>query len=242
VSGDAANLGDEIELLARSLEDARAEHARGELDDASLAAIERRDGARLADARASLAALGAATPSAPRPATSAAGPRRRPRWLLGVAAGCLVVAVGAVALAAADPFAGPAPAGSTASGKVHGLLLVGEVLVGSDHPLRALTAFDAALRLAPRNPEALVESGWLRYEALGLGHHRPAEIARGAATLRRAVRLAPHDAAAHLYFGIVLFQHDRDATAARAQLLAALALPESPAEQALTYALLTRLG
>lgn len=239
--GDA--LRDEIELLTRSLDDAGAEHARGELDDAALAAIVRRDGVRLAAARDALGELGDdAAPDPPR-ASSPLGPRRRPRVLLGVAAACLAIAIAIVALAVARPFASEPPAGSaTTQGKVHALLLVAEVLVGSDHPLRALTSFDAVLSLAPTNPEALVESGWLRYEDLGLGEHRPAQLALGAAELRRAARLAPRDAAAHLYFAIVLLQHDHDRAAARAQVRLASALPESVDERALTFSLLATLG
>jgi cytochrome c-type biogenesis protein CcmH/NrfG len=243
VSRDAAALRDEVELLVRSLEDARAEHARGELDDASLAAIERRDGARLADARAALGAIAtSAAPTAGAPASSA-HPRRRARWLLGVAAACLALAVGVVAVAAADPFTrSPSVPAATTAGKVKDLLTVAEVLVGTKHPLRAITAFDAVLRLAPRNAEALVESGWLRYEDLGLGDHRAAQVALGAAALRRAVRLAPNDAAAHLYWAVVLYQHDHNTSAARTQAMRALSLPGSAADKAIAYALLAHLG
>jgi len=243
VSEDAAALRDEVELLVRSLDDAREEHARGELDDASLAQIERRDGARLADARAALDGLAVGPAPTVAPPAAGSGPRRRPRWLLGVAVTCLALAVGVVALAVADPFARtPSAPPPVPSRQIHDLLTVAELFVGTRHPLRAITAFDAVLRLAPRNGEALVESGWLRYEDLGLGDHRPAQVALGAAALRRAVRLAPDDAAAHLYFAIVLYQHDHDATAARAQAMRALSLPESPGDQAITYALLATLG
>ncbi|HEV3212716.1 MAG TPA: hypothetical protein VGZ03_04895, partial [Acidimicrobiales bacterium] len=209
MSADAEVLRDEIALLTRSLDDARAEHARGELDDASLAGIEQRDGARLAEATAALDALGPTTDPAPGPDARGDAPRHRPRWLLVVAATCLVLAIGVVALAVADPFGTAPPAGSTTTrGRVHALLLYAEVLVASKHPLRALTAFDAVLRLAPTNPEALVESGWLRYEVLGLGHRHADQVALGAAAVHRAVRLAPHDAAAHIYWAVVLYQHD----------------------------------
>ncbi len=235
MSADADTLRDEIELLTRSLEDARAEHARGELDDEGLETIERRDGARLAAAEAELAALApqlqrrAATPDT-------TGPRRRPRWLLGVAGACLAVLLGVLVVAAVNPFARAVHprAPSTTSGKVQALLFEAELLVKGQHQLRALTTYDAVLSLAPKNPEALVESGWLRYEYPGLGAHDPAQIALGAAELARAVRLAPGSAAAHLYWGIVLYQHDHDDRAARAQMIRAASLPESKLDQRIT--------
>lgn len=234
---DPVALRDEIELLTRSLEDARQEHARGELDDEGLAAIERRDGARLAAAEAQLAALDPVDPP-PAPAPTAAGERRRPRWLLGVAAACLAVAVGVIVVAAVDPFAAPVhpPVPTTTAGKVRALLIEAELLVSERHELRALTAYDAVLALAPRNAEALVESGWLRYEYPGPSAHDPARVALGVDELARAVRLVPRSAAAHLYWGIVLYQHDHDDRAARAQLIKAASLPESTQDQRLTEA------
>jgi hypothetical protein len=235
LSADADTLRDEIELLTRSLVDARAEHARGELDDEGLETIERRDGARLAAAAAELAAL---APEDPRPVTApgAVGPRRHPLWLLGVAGACLAVVVGVLVVAAVNPFARAVHprAPTTTTGKVRALLYEAELLVKGQHQLRALTAYDAVLSLAPRNPEALVESGWLRYEFPGLGAHDAAQVALGAAELARAVRLAPRSAAAHLYWGIVLYQHDHDDRAARAQLIRAASLPESKLDQRIT--------
>ena len=112
-------------------------------------------------------------------------------------------------------------------------MLTAEKMVGTRHPLRAITAYEAALRLAPRNPEALVEVGWMRYEFLGVGRSR-AQAQLGFAELCRAVRLAPHSAAAHLYLAVALFQHAHNRAAAHRQLLAAAALPESVDQQRLT--------
>jgi tetratricopeptide (TPR) repeat protein len=239
---DPFALRDEIELLVRSLADARAEHDRGELDDEGLTAIERRDGARLADAEARLAALTPARSSYAEPAH--VGPRRRPRWLLGVAVACLAVAVGVVVLAVADPFTRPVhpKAPTTTTGKVQALVYEAEVLVNEGHELRALTAYDAVLALSPKNAEALVESGWLRYEYPGLGAHDAAQVELGVAELDRAVRLAPRSAAAHLYWGIVLYQHFHATRAARAQLIRAAQLPEDSAEVALNEAFIYTLS
>jgi tetratricopeptide (TPR) repeat protein len=242
VSADADALRDRVELLMRSLDDARGEHARGDLDDASLDAIERRDGARLAAARAELATLEPDVLAETRPPARGASPR--PRWLLGVAVASLAVAVGIVAIAATDPFARATRLHlpSTRQAKVASLVIAAEVLVTQRHWLRALTAYDAVLRLAPRNAEALVESGWLRYEYPGLGGHDPHEVALGVIELHRAERLAPNDAAAHLYWGIVLYQHFHDPRGARAELLRAASLHESPGDARLAMALIYALS
>jgi hypothetical protein len=243
VSSDPIALRDEIELVQRSLDDARDEHDRGELDDEGLAAIERRDGARLADAMARLAAIAPVVPAS-EAGRADLGPRRRPRWLLAVALACLAVAVAVVVLAVADPFASPVhpKAPTSTSGKVQALVDEAEVLVNGGHELRALTAYDAVLALSPKNAEALVESGWLRYEYPGLGAHDPAQVDLGVAELAHAVRVAPSSAAAHLYWGIVLYQHFHDTRGARAQLIRAAQLPEDTAEVALNEAFIYTLS
>jgi hypothetical protein len=241
VSADAAALRDEIRLLTRSIDDAAAEHERGELGDADYEAIVRRDGARLEAARQRLgelegghAASPAAEPAAP-PAPAAESRRRRPKWLLVLAVACLLVAVAIPVLASRR--SGQAPITVTPAARVQVLLLAAEQELAEGQSLRALTAYDAVLRLAPDNAEALAESGWLRYEAAA-GSNDPKDEARGEAQLRRAIVVAPGQAAGHLYLGIVLLDHDRDPAAALAQLKIAAGLPESAAEQNLTAAFL----
>jgi hypothetical protein len=245
VSDDPRSLRDEVALLERSLADARAEHDAGDLDDAGLAAIERRDGARLASARARLDDLAGSAADAGGDAVASpdegAAPRRRPRWLLGVGVGCLAAAALVIGLAAADPFASSPAERVTRSTQVQALLLTAEKMVGTKHPLRALSAYEAVLRLAPHNPEALVEAGWLRYEFLGVGRSR-AQADLGYAELQRAVRLAPRSAAAHLYLAVALFQHARKRGAAQRQLLAAAALPETVDQQRLNRWLFAALA
>jgi tetratricopeptide (TPR) repeat protein len=226
---DARSLRDQVELLTRSLDDARAEHARGELDDDALAQIEARDGARLAAATARLAEVAAASPTSPASPSPSTGPRRRPRWLLGVAAGCLAAVLVVLVLAATDPFAQASHATGPFTKKATAELLVfqAETFVQERHYLQALTTYEAVLRLEPHDAEALIEEGWLRYEYVGRSPRRDvAEIDLGAAELARAVRLAPNHGAAHLYDGIVLFQHHDD-RGARAQFIRAAQLPEN---------------
>jgi hypothetical protein len=124
--------------------------------------------------------------------------------------------------------------------RVQVLLFSAEFEVAQKHTLRALTLYDAVLKLDPASPEALAESGWLRYE-YGLGIRSVREERAGEAQLARTIRLAPREAAGHLYYGIVLFQRHRDRTRAIAQLQRAAELPESSVEQSLTAAFLSLL-
>jgi hypothetical protein len=241
VSGDVRALRDEVALLRRSLDDARAEHARGELDDDSLHAIEHLDMARLEHAVARLEGLGAEDAGAHRvasPATPVASTPRRSRRLLVACTLALALAAATIGVVLGRPFAAATPPMRLNTvGKVRVLLIQGELFVLTGQNARALTAYDAVLRLEPRNGEAFIESGWLRYEA-GLAAHRPGEVDVGASMLRRSIALAPGNGASHLYFGVVLLQHFHDPRAARAQVLASAALPESKSEEAITSTLL----
>ena len=238
MSGEAAALRDEIRLLTRSIDDAAAELERGELSDGEYQSIVRRDGGRLEAARLQLDGLASEDAAGTVPAEPAREPvestgtaRRRPWWLLVIAIVCLAVAVGIPVLASRR--GAPAPITVTPAARVEVLLLAAEQELAEGQTLRALTAYDAVLRLAPDNAEALAESGWLRYEA-ALGSNDPVDEARGEAQLRRAIAVAPRQSAGHLYLGIVLLEHDHDPSAALVQLKSAAGLPESVAEQDLT--------
>lgn len=243
MSAAADRLRDEIAVLVASIDDARREHAAGDLDDHSLVLVVERDEARLAAARARLARIEEdPAERACGPVAARSGRSGGRRGLLAVAAACLVLATTAVVLAATDPFASaPRPPRITRPLTVSGLLFVAELAVEEGAPLRALSAYEAVLRLDPTNDEALVESAWLRYEE-GHALHRPGWIRAGAAGLRHAVAVAPRDAAAHLYDGIALFQYDRDPAAARDQIERAGELPETKSEQGLTQTFLAILG
>jgi hypothetical protein len=230
-------LRDEIALRQRSLDDARAEHANGELDDDALAAIERREAPLLAAAEARWVTLEDETQT-PAPVESAERPKGEPpnrsRLLLaGFVASVAVIAV-VLTLAIADPF-GSARAVPKLSPRARVIVLdaVAEIKLAQGHTLQSMTAFDAAARLDPHNAEAIVESAWLHYE-YALKTHDPKGAASAAAALARTTRIVPNYAAAHLYDGIVLYQHDHNRTAALAQILRSAELPESLGEQSLT--------
>ena len=188
--------------MTRSLDDARAEHARGELDDEGL--DDDRAARRRPARRRAAAALAALAPERSRDPSPRRGPSGRAAAPSGSSSSQERASRSSSACSSSlrsNPFARAVHprAPTTTSGKVQALLYEAELLVKGQHQLRALTAYDAVLSLAPRNPEALVESGWLRYEFPGLGAHDAAQVALGAAELARAVRLAPRSAAAHLY-------------------------------------------
>lgn len=244
MSDDAVTLRDEVALLRRSLDDARAEHARGELDDDALGVIERRDKTRLARALEGLAVLGAADADAPCavPVAECSAAPRRSRRLVVACGLALVLSAATIGVVLGRPFAAASPPlHLNGIQELNVLLIQAEQCVATGHDACALTAYDAVLKLDPRDAEAFIESGWLHYE-VGLAAHRAAEVDLGAGMLRRAIVLDPRDAASHLYDGIVLLQHDHDATAARAQVLRSAELPESKPEESTTSEVLYYLS
>lgn len=242
MSQDACSLRDEAVLLRRSLDDARAEHARGELDVEGLAAIERRDAARLSVIAELLAALppDGAHEAHPR-ARSTARPRRS-RRLVATCALALVLAAGTIGVVLGKPFAAASPRVHLSGiQEIEVLQLLAERYVAIGQNTRALTTYDAVLKLDPRDPEAFIESGWLHYEAGVVGHRR-GEVNLGAAMLRRSISVYAGNAASHLYDGIVLLQHDHNLVGAHTEVLRSAELPESKPEAALTSELLVYLA
>jgi len=77
---------------------------------------------------------------------------------------------------------------------------------------------------------------------VGIGSRDPAEERAGALALRRAVRLAPRSGAAHLDYGLVLWQLDHDRAAALAQVELSGRYPESAEDQVITYDVLRVLS
>lgn len=240
-SADA--LREQVELVTRSLDDARREHREGDLDDHTLEMIEERDGARLAALRAELARVESVPAAAGGGAMAGAaapdpGRGRWRRWSVAGLAACAVL----LAIGLWDPFSSSPGAPRLTTGEQAALLQARceeEVDLPSGQAA-ALGCFDGVLALEPADGEALVESGWLRYE-LGVERHDGAWIDEGAARLGVAVRREPRLAAAHFYDAVVALQHDHDRTKAIAELRAAVVLPESPSLQSETLAVLSSL-
>ena len=222
-----------------SLDDARAEHdarrarrRRARRDRATRRRAARR-GARLASPALASAARRRRRSPAP------AGDRRRPR------AACsssprraLTIAVAVVVLAAVNPFAAaPAPLrvttrpsrSSGCSSSPRRLVADGDAAPGA-HRLRRGAALDPRERRGARRE---------RVAALRARGSRAAPRQAGCARVRRALPARSSSrrdaAAAHLYDGIVLYQHDQ-ATAPRRSTRSCgrATLPESQFEQSVT--------
>ena len=200
----------EIALVESSLADAAAEHAAGELDEASLAAITRRDEARLALLRAEVASLPAAVSATP-PSALIEVERRGPRrgWLVG---GGLVVLAGVVVLVVVLSTGG-SPSTST---QITGLLTQASTLVEQGRVTEALPLYGKVLALDPTQPEALAQSGWLTFEA-GSAASSTTLMAKGEAQVRLAAQVAPTLYAAHLYLGVIDLLAATDASGAIAE-------------------------
>ena len=195
-------LRDERRLLLASLEDAAAEHAAGELDEASMVELIERDQARLAEVERALADFdvepedAASTPVRPTDDTDhLAGGHRR--W------GLLVVGALAIIVALVVILVARGGTGSTASpAQISALLAQGDTLAQRGKVAEALAVYSRVLALDPLQPEALSQSGFLTFEA-GLSTASPQLTGRGEAQVREAAALAPKDFAPRLYLGVI---------------------------------------
>ena len=227
------HLEDEAEFLRRSLTDAEAEHAAGDLSDEDFALLERRDRGRLAEVTTELAELeAAAKQAAARPgstrragkadqlAESGAPKRRRARWLAVVGVVALVAGASALVMhLATNRLPGQASSGSiTLSGSKLETEQLAQAanLVNQDNIQAALVLYRKILVADPNQPEALAESGWLEYE-VGSVAKDPKVVAQGRALVNRAIAADPSSYASHLFLGTIILQQDHDAAAAVAQ-------------------------
>lgn len=218
-------LSDQMNLLRASLMDAEREHAAGELDEASYAAITERDGDRLAELGAALDHLPPPAPSSttPGPAPSAdlpgdddeKPPARRSRrvWLL-ILGLVLVTLAGAVVLANVLSRTTAAPTSTAA--EVATLLNQADVKVSSGDIAGGLATYRAVLALDPTQPQALAETGWLSFEA-GVATHSASVIAQAEADVRAAIQAAPNYYAPRLYLGVIELLANEDPAAALVQ-------------------------
>jgi len=209
---------DEIALREASLVDAAREHAAGELDDDTYAEIVAREEVALAALRARTPQ--AATPRAPKPR------RRRKTSRLVVGLVCLsLAAVGIVWLNVSLRQAGSQVTGgiqASTGQRVTQLLLEAQADSAANNDTAALAAYQSVLQLAPTNVTALTEAGWLTFSA-GSASHNAAIIQVALRDLRTAVRLAPNQAAPHLYYGLVAYVTPANTAIATQQFSAFLA-------------------
>ena len=235
---DATRWHDEIALREASLADARRELDSGELSPAEYARIEERESRRLTDARRELEVIAAA------PATVPTTRRHRARYLW-IAGGCFIAALGLILWASLVPRqAGTSDTGSVQLGRtqqVQQLLLEAEADTASGHDVTALVAYRDVLALDADDVAALTQTGWLEFSA-GSAARDPATVAAGVADLRRAINLAPRQAAPHLYYAIVAASTRGNAKLARAQFEIFLALKPSSGQMAVAAPFLKGLG
>lgn len=231
---DRQRLRDEVALREASLRDAELEHAAGELSDADLAAIRRREQDRLDAARAALAH---ATDAPVRPAR-----RRRRGWLVVAGLAFAVALAGLLVATLAPRQPGNSITGSIAlspAQRVTALLTQAEIDVASGHVVDALAAYQQVLALAPTNVTALTQSGWLDFSA-GSAKGDLTLVRRGETLLVRALRAAPANPAPRLYYALVAASTPGETALARREFALFLTLHPSKAQLAIARPFLAR--
>lgn len=208
------HLLDEREFLVRSLEDAAAEHAAGDLGDGDYALLRARDEHRLAEVEAKIEA-GAIEAGAIEAAP--VDQRRRLRlvrwrrhwWLAAGGAVLVVVAVVVLVVQLATPrLPGQIATGNVdlnAAQRVEKQLAQAETLVNHGKDTVALELYGAVISEDPRDPTALAEWGWLDWQAAQKARQATA-AAEGASALEEAAKLDPKLYSAQYYLGVILVQ------------------------------------
>jgi tetratricopeptide (TPR) repeat protein len=239
-------LANEQEFLRQSIDDLEDQLVSGEVDAEDFAVLHSRYGSRLAEVEAAIADLAGAgrvgtsedpevsvgrlcgVPSAPfgsRLRRRLASPRVR--LVIGVAAaGCFVVA--ATLLAAS--LAGVRLPGESATGSVSLSTAQQEketldraAILGSDgQASQAVRLYDQVLETDPNQPDALTYGGWL-VRLAGLSSKNRLVLARGDASVARAVSVAPGYPDGHALFGVILYEDLGRPVAAAVQFRDALA-------------------
>jgi hypothetical protein len=220
-------LADECEFLERSLADADREREAGDLSVEDHAVLVSRDRSRLAEVRAELAALDAASPSttAQTGRARAAQTERTPmswRRRLGIVACCLLIAAGLVILVvhfvqARQP--GQASSGSVTVSQAQHIeqqLQQADALNQQGSTKGALVLYNQVLAQDPSNPHALAYAGFLQWN-VGSTAGVPSLMKVGRSEVETAIRNNPSYGQAHLFDGLILENQDHNDAAAVAQ-------------------------
>jgi tetratricopeptide (TPR) repeat protein len=228
------SLLDEIALREASLADAKLEHERGDLDDATYRAIVARESTALVRARSQLDAAQLLSPKA----------RRRRRLYLVVAGASFAFAILVVLWSAVVPRqAGNSITGAPVLGhaaQITQLLSQAEADTANNNLAAALAAYQGVLAIDPTNVVALTQSGWIDFSA-GSARHSVETVNLGLTRLRHAIEIAPREPAAHLYYAIAAASTAGNDALARTQLREFLALHPSKALLAVAQPFLRRL-
>jgi tetratricopeptide (TPR) repeat protein len=207
-------------FLVRSIEDLDQERATGALDEEDFAILRARYSRRLVEVEEAIARA-AGGPATSRGATNGEDPphphrlRRRlgyRRVRLGVAiaaACCFVVAAGLLAAS----VAGVRLPGESATGSIslstaqqeQETLDRAAVLGSEGQAAEAVQLYNEVLRSDPNQPDALTYGGWL-IRLAGLSSKNQLVLAKGDASVARAVKVAPGYPDAHALLGVILYE------------------------------------
>lgn len=230
-------LQDEIALRQASLADAQREWESGELSESEWTALRRRDSDAITAAKAQIEQITLLPTSE----------RRRPRRrrLLFVSLACFFAAI-VIVLGHSISLrqAGQSVTGGidqSTQQRIATLLSEGESDIATNNVNAAVAAYHDVLQLAPRNTTALSESGWLEFSA-GSARHDATVVKAGEEELQLAVRYAPRDPAARLYYAIAAASTPGNRQLAIAQFRLFLRLRPSAAQRAVARPYLTALG
>ncbi len=233
----AQQLRDEIVLREASLADARREREAGELSALEAATIEAREEMALRRAREELAGLGEDE--------GRGSGRRRRRSLLWIGLGSfflviIIVLASSIELRQADNSI-TGNVSLSHQQEVTQLLSEAQTDVAEGNVTAALSAYQQVLALSPKNASALTEVGWLDFSA-GSADTNPALVSLGIKELGTAIKDAPRNAAAHLYYAIAAYSIPHNQSVAMSQLKLFLALHPSKAQLAIAAPILKELG
>ncbi|MGH9047848.1 MAG: hypothetical protein ACRDVW_11145, partial [Acidimicrobiales bacterium] len=240
-------LEDERDFLTRSLADLRAEHGAGDIATRDYEALFARDEARLAAVEDELgqleAAQGASAPADTPPLSVPKRIRRRPAWLAVVA----VIALSAGTTLLVIHLASPRLPGQPLTGSIKENLTqqiqtqLAEAALLEDNGSKtsvdqALSLYQKVLSEDPSQPQALVETGWLEWQA-GFSRSDRSLESKGRALIARSVKVEHDDYAAHLYLGTIDLEQGHDDAAAAAQYATFLSEhpPKSEIQSAATF-------
>ena len=239
MSRDESLLRDEIKLREASLADAKRELAAGELSPESFGAIASREHTAIERAHEELALL--AGQSVVVPATR----RIRRRRFLVVAVLCFAVALGVLLWSSLGPRQpGNSITGSVSLGhaqEIQQLLTQAQADIANGNDVKALSAYQHVLALDATNVAALTETGWLDFSAGGSDKNLTL-IDLGIKDLRRAVKLAPRNAAPRLYYALVAYSTPGNRALAKKELEVFLTLKPSPQQLSIAQPLLQKFG
>jgi len=238
-------LADEREFLRQSIADLEQELASGEVDETDFRLLQSRYESRLLEIETAIAGLAGADEPGPAPGSQVAvtqpdgaqpvsRTRRvrrrlgsgRIRLAIGVAAGaCFIVAATLLAMS----LAGVRLPGESISGSVslsnaqqEQETLDRAAILGSEGQVaEAVQLYDEVLQTDPNQPDALTYGGWL-VRLAGLSSKNRLVLARGDASIARAVKVAPRYPDAHALFAVVLYEDFGNARAASVQFRDAL--------------------